>query len=392
MVVAPASEWAGVTDSTYGFTLTNLNKTQSLGSADVTIPSALTPVGAPSRGTLAGNVLELRDVDLAPGASMSVTVPLRMPCVAGAYDWRIDARQSNDFSGPPGNALGPVSGLLTTTVTGNCALRYVAKPANAGVGAQIRADAYLPQSPNRVTVEALDGRPTGAERLTWFSGTLSLRLAPSSYSGRLSPTTASSAAAAGVASFGNLAINASGVYSLRASGPTGFSTTDSDAFQVIDVVANCNSAQCRAEVGASTLTGTNVDGSGFALLSQNLGPAPVCAGYTPPTSNWYEFQLTVAADKTVETYYTKNEVRAAGNRQSLEICFAAPRDFAAKGGATAPFDYDGDGTLEGFVGLLPDCPGTPVSPCVLDRSSAGGGAATVSFFVPAAWGNDPRYR
>ena len=82
-------------------------------------------------------------------------------------------------------------------------------------------------------------------------------------------------------------------------------------------------------------------------------------------------------------------MKKVGGKNALEICFAAPADFAAKGG-TQPFDYDGDGTTsDGFVGLLPDCPATPLAPCILERASASGGAAIVRVFVPAAWG-DPR--
>src|SRR5215207_6994261 len=75
MDVAPATEWAGVTDGAYSVTLTNKTKTQELGSADITIPAAFTVVGDPSLGTVtAGNVLELRSLDIAPGDSVTVTL------------------------------------------------------------------------------------------------------------------------------------------------------------------------------------------------------------------------------------------------------------------------------------------------------------------------------
>ncbi len=32
------------------------------------------------------------------------------------YPWAVLAKQSNDFSGLPGNSLGPISGTLSTTV------------------------------------------------------------------------------------------------------------------------------------------------------------------------------------------------------------------------------------------------------------------------------------
>ncbi len=82
---------------------------------------------------------------------------------------------------------------------------------------------------------------------------------------------------------------------------------------------------------------------------------------------------------------------------SLEICFAVPGPdgFVAKNGSPAPpFDYDGDsatgtGGNEGFAGLLPNCPQTPVAPCVLSRTGTSGGGAIITAFAPASLG-DPR--
>jgi hypothetical protein len=388
-------QWAGVTDSSYSVTLKNETKTQELGSADVTVPSEITIVDRNGIGG-AGNLLELRNLALPPGASVTFTVGLRMPCVAGSYSWTVRAKQSNDFSGFPGNDLGPVSGTRATSVQGSCSLRYVDQPAGAEKTAQIRAAAFVPTSTRLVSVEALDGSPA-PQRLTWFTGTVELRLVQSG-PGALTPNPAPSAAVAGLASFANLSIDESGNYNLRAtttaSGVTG---VNSAGFQVIGDVGDCKASSCRAQVAGqqstSSLTGTGVAGDGFALLSLNLGTDPVCAGYRPPTSDYYEFGLSGAtADKTVVAFYTKTAMKTfKGGHSALEICFAAPQTFTTKTGLPAPFDYDGLPGDEGFVGLLPDCPATPAGPCILERASAGGGAAQVLFFVPAAWGNDPRY-
>jgi hypothetical protein len=388
-------EWAGFTDASYTVTLTNETKTQQLGSADITVPSQLTIVDRNGIGG-SGNVLQLRSLELAPGESVTVTLGLRMPCVSGGYPWGIEAKQSNDFSGPPGNALGPVSGNRATTVQGSCKLRFVDQPASSERSAQIRADAFQPASAHLVTVEAIDGSPA-PQRLEWFTGAVDLRLVQSG-PGALTPSPASSAAVAGLASFSDMAVDQSGNYNLRATTTAaGFTAGDSATFQVIGVVERCRPAQCRAELAGadttSTLLGTPAAGDGFALLSLNLGPAPVCAGYTSPSSDYYEFGLSgVAADKTIVAGYGKQAVRRAGGQSKLEICFAAPHAFAAKTGPAVQFDYDGDpgNGAEGFVGLLPDCPATPSEPCVDDRASTPGGGAEVLFFVPAAWG-DPRY-
>lgn len=390
-------QWAGVTDASYTVTLTNLTKTQELGSADITVPDELTIV---DRNGIAGsgNVLQLRNLALQPGGSHTITIGLRMPCVAGSYGWDVHAKQSNDFSGTPGNDLGPVSGTRATSVEGSCSLRFSDQPAGAEKGAQIRADAFVPTSSRFVSVEALDGSPA-PQRLTWFTGTVELRLVQSG-PGALTPSPASDAADAGLASFSSLSIDLSGNYNLRATtAAPGVTAVDSAGFQVVGDAADCNSASCRAQVSGtqttSTLTGTAVAGDGFALLSLNLGTDPLCTGYKPPTSDYYEFALTGAVgDKTIVASYSSTAMKNfKGGLNALQICFAAPQPFTATTGPAAPFDYDGDPAngAEGFVGLLPDCPVTPEGPCIVDRIPTGGGAAEVLFFVPAAWGNDPRY-
>jgi hypothetical protein len=399
VTLAPADVPAGVTVAAFTVQLTNRTGTQQLGSADVTVPSAFTVVGPPALNgpgtvTASGNVLSVRALALPPEGSVTVTVGVRMPCVAGAYAWAVEAKQSNDFKGPPGNALGPVLGSLTTVVGGSCSLRFATQPAGTEKNELIRAQAFQPSSTQLVSVEAVDGS-ANPQRLTWFTGPVTMRLAPTSYLGRLDPAAGSVAAVAGLASFASLRIDASGIYNLRATTTAaGFAGGESRSFQVVDIADDCNPAKCAAQLAGrqttSTVTGAPGTDSGLLLLSLNLGPDPSCAGYTPPSSDWFEFQLTAARDKTIVAAYSKAAMRTVAGPSSLEICFAAPDPFPAKSGAAQPFDYDGeaDNGAEGFVGLLPDCPAA--TPCVLKRSGTAGGGATVSFFVAAAWG-DPRF-
>jgi hypothetical protein len=384
-------EWAGVTDGSYTVTLTNTTGTQQLGSANITVPSAITIV---DRNGVAGSgqVLELRSLALAPGASATVTLGLRMPCVAGSYAWSVEAKQSNDFSGPPGNSLGPVSGTLSTTVQGSCKLRFVDQPASAERNAQIRADAFQPTSTHFVTVEAIDGSPA-PQRLTWFTAPIALNSVPAAL-----PTT-SSAAVAGLATFTSLSIASAGNYPLHATTTAaGVDAADSSSFQIISVVEDCSPSDCTAELGGVSLTGSPSSGSGFVLLSVNLGSdplsAPGCADYVPPSGDYYEFQLFgVEGAKTGSIEYSRQAMKMRGPA-SLEICFAVPgpATFTAKDGEPAePFDYDGDTAngAEGFAALLPNCPATPVAPCVLGRFGTTGGGAIITFFAPASLG-DPR--
>jgi hypothetical protein len=400
VTLTPAQVPAGVTVDGYTVTLTNRTQTQQLGSANVTAPTELTLEGMPtldrpgSTVTRDGDLLLLRDLSLPPGESVTVTVGVRMTCVAGDYDWSFQAKQSNDFSGTPGNDLGPIEGSRITAVTDACVLRFVDQPANAAKNAAIRKTAYAPTS-GEVTVEAVDGSPN-PQRLDWFEGSITMGLAPSSYLGRLDPGTPETADD-GLASFGALRIDLNGFYNLRATVP-GFVVALSARFTIADIAEPCDTNRCRTELSGSrstsTLTGAAGTDIGAVVLSLNLGPEPICAEYTPPpSSDWYEFDVTAARDKTIDVAYTRQAMKAFGKgKEALEICFAAPTQtpFPVKG-AAEPFDYDGDSTNGqlGFVGLLPDCTDFS-SPCITVRESLGNDGAQISFFVPDGLG-DPRF-
>jgi hypothetical protein len=175
VTLSPESVSAGVTIDAFTITLTNETGTQQLGSSNVDVPGDLTIIGDPTldapavaRGATVSldpnrrNRLLLRNLNLPPNASVTVTLGLRMTCVASSptntYTWSFETKQSNDFNGPPGNALGPILGSLTTEVTGHCALRFVAQPGDARKDDQIRADDFGGlESSNYVSVEAIDG-------------------------------------------------------------------------------------------------------------------------------------------------------------------------------------------------------------------------------------------
>jgi hypothetical protein len=415
--IAPASAVAG-SETTFTVTLTN-NAKQTLGAANIYVPTVpspfifVNPAPSTTRGTVtrSDSVLQLRDLSLSTNASVTVTLGLKMPCKAGDYKWRVEAKQSNDFHGA-GNDMGPISGSLTTTVTGasgGSTLQFLAEPASAEKNAQIRAEAFQPASLKLVRVQVLDACG-GA-----VTGTVQLHLNTAD-----GPLVASSELSGGVASFENLSIAQSGNYTLVAVLVGGGSTPDvSQRFQIIDVVEDCTPASCTAtiegEENSVTMTGTGGSGTGFALLSLNLGTDPLlsdgCAAYAAVVPDdrlpdWYEFNTTVDRIKTLDVVYDAEAVRAIGGVSKLQICFAAPIQFKDKSGKTAlRFDYDGlEGNgAEGYAGLLADCPYKSTDrtePCILKRQPldddrydayghpSGGSRALVRVFVPLRF--DPR--
>jgi hypothetical protein len=406
-VSIPGAMPAGMTIANFTVTLRNDTRTQELGSANVTPPAGFTIVPTPStpsvdRGNLiaplADGTQQLRNLNLAPGESVTLTLDLRLPCPSGSYAWTMSAKQSNDYNGTGNDLTNPSPSARTNVVSGACALRFVAgaTPAGAAKNLQIRADAYQPDSLDLVSVEAVDGRtPALAQRLTWFTGAIALALGDTAYPGQLVQSGPISAGA-GVASFSTLSITAAGVYTLRASTSAGgFATGDprseSPEFPIDDVVKEC-AALCTADLGATKITGAPGTDTGLILLSRNVGADPSCAGYKPPVADtWYQFEVTAEREKTILLTYTKPQMKVLKNASALEVCLSTPlgEPFMAKDGPAAPYDYDGDGSLEGFIGLLPTCGAGP-GPCVSDRSPLGGGGASIEFVVPPEMG-DPRY-
>jgi hypothetical protein len=182
--------------------------------------------------TLSGGVIKVRDAKLAPGGSLAIAITATTPCGAGTLAWSATAK-SEPFHYLPGSPLTLDLGAshLSTTVTGACVLRFVARhtPADARVGQPISASPYDPDGPV-LQVEVIDG---GGSRVTSSTATIAVALGPSAGGGTLSGTT-TAAASGGVASFGNLSINAPGTYSLTASS-AGLTSATSASFHVDQV-------------------------------------------------------------------------------------------------------------------------------------------------------------
>jgi hypothetical protein len=118
--------------------ITNENTTQQLGSANLTPPSGytLTGSGSVSPGTFSvvGNVVQLRNLNLAPGQSATATIGVASaPCSASTWD--VVAKQSNDFSGLPGNNLTldtANSNLVTSLCSAPCKRNSTCTSTDAG--------------------------------------------------------------------------------------------------------------------------------------------------------------------------------------------------------------------------------------------------------------------
>lgn len=97
----------GANGSIVTATFVNENAHQQVGSANLTAPAGYTLTSATtSRGsaTVVGKVVELRNLALMPGQSLTVTIQMAS-ATCSTHMWRVKAKQANDFHGQPGNDL-----------------------------------------------------------------------------------------------------------------------------------------------------------------------------------------------------------------------------------------------------------------------------------------------
>jgi len=211
------------------------------------------------------DVLELRNLGLAPNEELSIDITVTTPCSAGTYTWAIRAKQSNDFSGPPGNDFFPQEeGTNLHTDVGGAggtaaALVFRQQPTSGAKNAPI--------SP-AVAVEVVDScgnatTPTG-------SVTLALNDGDTTFGGGGTLTGTTPTVSGALFTFGSLAVTGSGAaYTLTASYP-GVPSVESDPFDVYDMICTSGSG-CTA---SNETTGTQVDVQGFGgTAGVSVGPA-----------------------------------------------------------------------------------------------------------------------
>ena len=413
LVLAPATVPGGST-ATITATYTNLTGQQQLGSSDLTAPEGFILVDAQvtdgsdgASATVDGNVVHVRGLSTPPGGSATVTLTVETGCGGGTGQWKAVTKQSNDFNGQPGNdlSLDTSKSSTTTTATAGCQLRFTTQPKDVQVGSTITGVAGDPNGPPvAVSVLDADGNPTHAA----ISITVGLGTAPvgASLSGTKTVTSTN-----GVATFGNLSVDAQGTYTLAATSPNATSTT-SDPFRAYLSVTPCiNNVFCTATASTTgTVPGSNrpytntfkVDASpnsdptvtddGGALGLEFGKPIDACPSYNPVSPDM-ETLVGPNRVKTVTSTIAKALMDAAHrSASSLKSCLIAPYSFnlglaSANGGSAPPIgDVDGDGNTD-FAGLLPDCgPKKDNLPCQLSATLDSKGNGVVVYVLPA----DPR--
>jgi hypothetical protein len=325
--------------------------------------------------------------------------------------WSQVAKQSNDFSGAPGNNLNEdpatsnlntVLGQLTFLPTFDFQATGAIQPTGAEIGQPITGTPYNPNGPPvEVAVVDSNGVLTGYDGGVWLTlnnpgGDPSVTL---SGGGSMA---APAMASGGNAIFGDLTV-AAGAYglSLTTSNGDNLPDTTSQQFDIHSVASQvqCNGAKCANNLNDTSnpkqqkLNATTLTGSGGQLLLA-LDPASGfwttaavahdCGGYLP---GGYTFEdpdmstinlISSNVGKTIQSFVTlpaANQSAINTMAAAQQWCLGAPYDFTTNDMGLLASQVDGgqvalpDGTM-GYVGLLPNCPAppaVPTTPCVSNR-------------------------
>lgn len=374
--------------------VTNEAGTQSLGSMNLTVPTGFFGISVANltsgSESVSGDVVELRDLGLAPGATMTLTVDATPPeaCTQVTYTWGALAKQSNNFNGPPGNDFVVDSNSdLSTVVPGiTCHLAFGEQPQDSQAGSGISGVAGDPSGPP-ISVAVEDPN----DNLVPVSG---VSISLSVTQGVALSGVTSSATSAGLADFAYPIINtsSSSPYTLTATlgAGSGISlTVTSNPFSVFDLLQACTQGSpCTGSdtnsgsTGKDAATSVNVSTSGGGLLAMSLLSPDVltCSGYTAMSATALTEELGGTGTTTVTLYIGKSLVDESPNNGAsfYQICFEYP----AGSGLTFT-DSSGASVTAGNAGLLPDCSSTTPAPCVVARNKTKAGVVKVTFTTPS---------
>lgn len=405
--------------------ITNNASPQSLGSANITVPTGFTLTGgsvsSPGSATPVGNKLQLRNLKLAPAASLVASISVTTPCLADSsitYLWSLRVKQANDFSGPPGNDfdLKPPTEAPKTTLAGGsrCQLRFVNQP-NTTVVLGVIKDG-VGSTGNPIKVEIFD---PATDLVVSSNENVTLTPVYNPAAGVIAGGTV--AAAAGVATFSSLSLNKSGPYRLQASSPAASNTPVRPAppavFMIVDTLQTCSGTTCNfaplTDGGSSYSTQPQTGTAGASLAaSRNLSGLLISCDFAPfnypdarqPNAIWYTYSGTGVKNNTIIIDKATVQITPENGASAYQVCFTSPTPFFARGGNTAPGSatitlntLPPAGTLlpsayfgeTWYIGLLPDCGKKAVAPCVTGRSGSGAGNRTITFITPDG---DPGYK
>ena len=404
-VIGPPDSVGAGTAVTLQALLENHATTQQLGSADLSAPGISFPTTPPitltgfptppatATATAFADHIELRNLAIPPGGSITISFTATVSCTAGdPITWLVQPKQSNNWSGPPGNAFNPPTedSDFTTGATGTCHLAFQIQPHNAEKNTTISGTDF-DTSGNPVSVALLDG---SNNVVASFTGSVSLALNTVAGSGSLvggGPVNA----VAGEATFSGLQVTSAGYYTVTASAPSlslsvtsdhDLSTAANDPFAIVDDACGTGETCTVNLPGQMRVESTNT-GDGFVTLIVGVGGLDCKDDFQhAPFVTEINSTGTATGTKTDTVTIYKQYVNDQPNNGAafFQVCYQAPLTFTTRDGTPATEDPQGT-----FTGLLPDCASqNPQPPCILKKSKNQAGDVVIVLLLPAG---DPRH-
>ena len=410
VTVSPLTPAQGGTVS-FTFTVTNEASTQQIGSFQITAPTpfVVTDASVPSPGSVShtSSSALFTNLSVAPSASITVIVTALLPCSGSSYQWTMQVKQSNDFSGLPGNnfQLDPASAgnLSGTPSPQSCSLGFTSdgQPTGTVVSPAVITSGFgSSSSGGPVKVAVLDGSGQPITNPAAIGGpvTVTVTITPGSNPGPgnlLGTTTAQTSG--GVASFSDLSIDRSGEgYRLTATpaaipGQVISASDPSNYFTIFGSLKQCQAsgAPCSASLSSATTTGTVTTSSVTSpgsLLGAGIGGADYSCATYQSFSDPFSFDVfspsgaQEGAQFSASIDISKSTVKSSGRNQAAawQLCYASTTDFsgnAVEGTYTAASD-PGAAVIGGVpfnTGLLLACSATQgVPPCLQSRAKVNG--------------------
>ncbi len=268
-------------------------------------------------------------------------------------------------------------------------LVFVAPPASAQKNAVITSSAGNPAGPP-ITV-GID-YAIGSE--SFYSGSVTVAIASGPAGAVLSGTlTQPLDSEAGVATFADLSINTSGVFTLAAVFSAAYEEgaepdpTASPAFTIWDTVTSCPAGRtCASTVSVPNVMSTQIVGKSstagaiVASLSVDSFGCGDTANHAPRTTTFDTFNFTSTTPKLAIVKIDRSIVNATPNNgaSKYQVCYQAPTPFKTRAGTMAT------------TGLLPDCWAVRgAAPCVVLIAKSFTGSIIETLLLPPG---DPKFR
>lgn len=398
------------------FTATFVNDSGGmLDAVDLTAPSkfTITDVESPSpqgTTTIDGNSLQLRELGVTAGKSVTVRFGATVACTSGSYTWTARASQSSTFSPPSKNyTLDAAASDLTIAIAGDCKAAFIAP------GPQ-DAKRSVAQNVEPIRIEDLDptAGPIRAEILDGSGGRLdsshplsnalmSVEVAVNPSNGNLVGTVTHSSMESLVTFQSGFGISESGVgYVLRLvpddsdilaggdANPSGLSDpfTIWDASNKCATPGNCSSgsATSRRDKLQGNVALPNAAVGDTVFEGWNLESLNSCGTYQFVSDDQLTFGSTGNSFRIVEILVPKaaRQVFKDNGKPHIQVCFSSETlQFTERSGSPATLDRDGF-----YTGLLPDAGQFPTlgdcsqAPQLLTRKIVGADAV-ITWCAPA---------